>query len=128
MNELENLIVSGKELDQKLVAEVLAPYVRLDKETCKMRPLASWNTLRSRPKILLYLLSRKAMVALGFELAQEGATAGEVIEDTGLKKGTVHPALRALLLDDRFIDQDKDGRYFIPNYAIERVKAMLSEE
>lgn len=126
-DELESLVVSGKDMDRRLVAEILAPYVRLDKDGCNIRPLEGWSNLKVQAKILLYLLSRKAMLALDFDLPIEGATAGDVANDAGLKKGTVNPALRKLL-NDRLIDQAKDGRYFIPNHAIERVKNMLSHE
>ena len=126
-SELEDLVVSGKELDKKLVSEVLSPYLRLDKDTCSIRPLGAWNELNANQKILLHLVARKAMVALGFDLAAEGAMASEVIGETGLKKGTVHPALR-ILLKDRMIDQSKDRRYSVPNYAAEQIKTMLSHE
>jgi len=126
-NELESLVVSGKEMDRKLVAEILEPYMRLDRDGCNIRPLEGWNNLKVRAKILLYLLSRKAMLALDFGLPIEGATAGDVANDTGLKTGAVNPTLRKLL-SDRLIDQAKDGRYFVPNHAIERIKAMLGEK
>lgn len=126
-NELEDLVISGKELNKKLVAEVLSPYLRLDKDVCGIRPLGSWNELNANEKILLYLIARKAMRAVGFALGEEGATANEVIHETGLKKGTVYPALRNLL-NDRMVDQSKDKRYSVPNYAIERIKDMLSHD
>lgn len=125
MNDLESLVVSGKEMDRKLVGEILAPYVRLDRDACKIRPTEVWDRLKASQKILLYLLSRKAMIALDFPLEAEGATAGEVASDTGLRTGTVNPALRRLL-SDRLVDQEKDGRYLIPNHAIERIRALLA--
>jgi len=127
-DELESLVVSGKDINRKLVADILAPYLRLDKDVCNIRPVGGWDALKAYQKILLYLLSRKAMVALEFGIPAEGATAGEVAKDTGLKTGTVNPALRELLDDDRLIDQGEDSRYFIPNHAIERVKTMLSKK
>ena len=126
-DELESLVVSGKDMDRRLVAEILTPYVRLDRDGCNIRPLEGWRKLKAQAKILLYLLSRKAMLALDFGLPIEGATAGDVANSTGMKKGTVNPALRELL-SDRLIDQAKDGRYFVPNHAIERVKATLGEK
>ncbi|MBI4596412.1 MAG: hypothetical protein HY730_08565 [Candidatus Tectomicrobia bacterium] len=126
-DELESLVVSGKDIDRKLVAQILSPYVKLDKDVSNIRPLEGWNTLKAYEKILVYLLSRKAMVALDFGLPSEGASAGEAARDTGLKTGTVNPALRGLL-DDRLVDQGKDNRYFIPNHAIEKVKAILSRQ
>ena len=126
-NGLEALVVSGKEMDRKLVAGILAPYVLLDKDVCSIRPLENWYALKAYLKILLYLVARKAMVALGFNLPLEAASAGEVANNTGLKSGTVNPALRGLL-NDRVVQQDDDGRYFVPNHAIEKIKTMLRKQ
>ncbi|MBA7530202.1 hypothetical protein ES705_22405 [subsurface metagenome] len=125
-DELESLLVSGKEVDKKLVAAILEPYLRIDKETCDIRPLSSWSDLKANIKILLYLIARKAMVALGLPLATEGASATEIMQKTGMKKGTVNPALRDLF-NDRVIEQFKDKKYYVPNHAIEKVKVMISE-
>lgn len=126
-DELENLLVSGKEIDRKLVAEILSPYLRIDKETCNIRPsLSAWDNLKASIKIILYLLARKAMMALGLDLSEESASATEIMGNTGLKKGTVNPELRRLF-QDRVIEQTEKRRYFIPNYAIEKVKAIINK-
>ena len=125
-DELESLLVTGKEVDKKLVAEMLSPYLRIDKETCDIRPLSSWDDLRAYRKILIYLVARKAMVALGLNLPEENASATEIMLSTGLKQGTVNPTLRRLL-EDGVVAQTKERKYYIPNYAIEKVKAIVSE-
>ena len=126
-DELESLLVSGKEIDRKLVAEILSPYLKIDKETCDIRPLSSWSDLKANIRILLYLIARKAMVALGLPLSEERASATEIMQKTGMKKGTVNPALR-VLSQDRIIQQNEDRKYYVPNHAIERVKTMISGE
>ncbi len=126
-DELESLLVSGKEMDKKLVSEILKPFLRIDKDTCDIRPLSSWSDLRAKTRILLYLIARKAMVALGLPLAEEKASATEIMQKTGMRKGTVNPALRSLLEDDRLLEQSEDRKYYVPNHAIERVKAIISE-
>lgn len=125
-DELENLFVSGKDIDRKLVAEILSPYLKIDKETCDIRPLGAWDDLKAYIKILLYLLARKAMMAFGLGLPEESASATEIMKNTGLKKGTVNPALRGLF-EDRVLEQTKEKRYFVPNHAIEKVRAMIGE-
>jgi len=124
MAELEDLVVSGEEMDKKLVAEILSPFVRLDKDKNTVRPIEGWDKLDEEEKILVYLLSKKAMVALQFGLPAESAGASEVIQNTGVKKGTTHPALRKLL-GERLLEQTSDRKYFVPNYAITRIKSML---
>ena len=127
-DELGSLLVSGKEMDEKLVSEILKPFLRIDKDTCDIRPLSSWSDLKAKTRILLYLIGRKAMVALDLPLAEEKASATEIMQKTGMRKGTVNPALRSLLEDDRLLEQSGDRKYYVPNFAIERVKAMISEE
>ena len=60
-------------------------------------------------------------------LSEERASATEIMQKTGLKKGTVNPALRNLF-EDRVIEQSDDRKYYIPNHALEKVKAMISEK
>lgn len=126
-DELEDLLVSGKELDRKLVAEILSPYLKIDKETCNIRPLSIWNDVKTYIKILLFLIARKAMKALGLDLLEEAVSPVEIIRSTGLKAGTVHPGLKLLLEHYRVVEQNADGKYYIPNHAIEKVKVMISE-
>jgi len=125
-DELEVLLVSGKEIDKKLIVEILSPFLKIDKESCDIRPLSTWNDLRANIKILLYLIARKAMVALGLPLSEEKASATEIMQKTGMKKGTVNPALRDLF-NERVIEQSEDKKYYIPNYAIEKVKEIINE-
>lgn len=126
-DELQKLLVSGKEIDQKIVAEVLEPFLKIDKDTYDIRPLSSWSDLKADIKILLYLTARKAIVALGLPLSEERASATEIMQKTGMKKGTVNPSLRALF-KNRLIEQSEDRKYFIPNYAIEKIKVLISEK
>lgn len=127
MTELEHLVVSGVEIDKRLIAEILEPYVRLDKENCDIRPTEGWGRLSQEERILAYLIARKAMVALGFDLVAEGAKASEVVKATGVKSGTAHPALRNLF-GNRIVGQSPDRRYFVPNHAIPLVKSMLCKK
>lgn len=123
-DKFEGLFVSGKDIDKELIGEILSPYMKIDMETCDIRPLSAWNDLKAYIKILSYLLARKAMVAKGLGLPQESASATEIMQKTGLKKGTVNPALRRLS-EDRILEQTKEKQYFIPNHAVERVKMMI---
>ena len=128
MSELEELVVSAAEMDEKLAKGILAPYVRLDKETCGIRPTEKWDELGNEEKVLLYLVARKAMRALDFPLESEEALPSKVIEQTGIRKGSAYPALRSLL-EQRLIDQvGKRGGYFVPNHALPRIKSRLTQK
>ena len=37
-SELEELLVDGTQIDEGLLKEVLSPYIRIDKNTCEIRP------------------------------------------------------------------------------------------
>jgi len=117
---LEALVVGKKRLNRKLVADILLPYVRLDKDAGSILPLEAWLGLGTDSKILVYLLARKAMVILGFGLETENTTASEVASDTNLKMGTVSPVLRRMYAEG-ILDRAKDRRYFVPSDAIERI-------
>lgn len=125
--ELEALVVSETELDQELVAGILSPYVRLDKDACDIRPLEAWLGLGTDLRILVYLLARKAMVALGFGSEAEGATASEIALDMNLEQDTVNSVLRKMRSEGA-LDRAKDRRYFVPNHAVERIKGMISKQ
>lgn len=128
MTNLDDLVVSGSDMDRELVGQILAPYLRLDKDTCNIRVTQKWDILGNEEKIILYLVARKAMAALNFPIGNEGAAAVEVIKQTGLPSGSVYPALRNLL-QQRIIDQPGKRRgYLVPNHALERVKTMFRDK
>lgn len=123
---LEALVVTEKKLNRELVAEILSPYVRLDKDACSIRPLEAWLGLGIELKILVYLLARKAMVILGFGLEAEGATVSETARDINLEQDTVKPVFRRMYAEG-ILDRTQGRRYFVPNDAIERIKGMISK-
>jgi len=123
-DELEDLLIDGKDLDRKLLAEILSPYLLIDKERCEIRPLPKWEELKENKKILLYILARKAIYALGLNVPNDNVSAKEIIIGTGLSKGTVNPALRKFY-KDRIIGQTTERKYFIPNYSIEKAKTII---
>lgn len=125
-SELEKLLVNGTEMDQKLVGEILTPYIRIDENTYGIRPQKNWSGLSAYNKILIYLLARKAMKAMGLNIDEEAASNVEIINTTGVKKGTVHPAVRKLY-NDGILTQTKNQKYYVPNYSIEQVKEMIVE-
>ena len=126
MTDLGELVVSGAELDRALVAEILAPYLRLDKDASNIRPGDGWHLLPADLRILLYLVARRAMMALGFDIPDDAARATDVVRDTGVKRGPAHPALRGLL-QRGLVHQSRDRRYSVPSHAIPKVRAMLRE-
>jgi len=122
---LEDLVVSGAELDRELVATVLAPLARLDGDARRVLFLPGWDKLNNERKILAYLVGRKAMRALEW-VEEEGVLPRQVSLDTGLPGGSVRPSL-GRLVDGRLVAQAGEGRYVVPNWAMNRVREVLTD-
>lgn len=122
-NNLESLVVSGKDMDKGLVGALLAPFVRLDRDDGSIRPQAAWASLGANDRILVYLLARKAMRALDFPLDREEATPSEISAATGVKRGTVAPGVRRLLSDN--VLAQKGRAYLVPNHALQGIRQRL---
>ena len=125
MATLEELLVSGKEINRGLVADLLQPFTRIDADTCEIIPTGVWRGLSNESKSLIYLLARKAMLALDLPIQVEGVTPQEIERATGVLGNSLRPVLRRLL-DQRLIAK-ADGRYYVPNHALESAKLYLAE-
>lgn len=124
--ELEALVISEKKLDRKGLANILAPYVRLDKDTNNIRPLEAWLGLGTDLKILVYLLARKAMLLLHFHLEVERAAVDDIADDTNIELEAVNRLVRKMYAEG-IVERSKGRRYFVPDDAIERVAEKLKQ-
>lgn len=123
-NQLDDLFVSGQEVDQELIAKILAPFLRIDKDSCTIVPTERWLKLHNELKIILFLVARKAMKLRGLPIDNEGASPAEIEKETGLKGGSIRPILRGLF-EDKTINRTEDARYFVPNYSLTKIKTMI---
>jgi DNA-binding IclR family transcriptional regulator len=90
-------------------------------------PTQGWARLSPDAKILVFLLARKAMVALpDVALAIEGAAPREIERDAGIKGGTLRPKL-VRLRKEGLLAQDDEGRYYVPTHAVLRAKTLVEE-
>jgi len=125
-DSLEALVVSEKKLDRKMLADILSPYIRLDKDTSNISPLEAWLGLGTDLRILVYLLARKAMILLRFSLEAERATATEIARDTNIKPDAANPLIRKMYAEG-ILDRSKGRRYFVPDDVIDRVREKLNQ-
>jgi len=123
-NQLDELFVNGKEIDQGLVAKILSHFLKIDRDSCTIVPNEKWQELNNELKIILFLIARKAMKLRGLPIDNEGATPFEIGEEIGLKGGSVRPKLKSLL-DQKIINKTDDARYFVPNYSLTKIKTMV---
>lgn len=123
-NQLDDLFINGKELDQGLVAKILAPFLRIDRDSCGIIPTERWLKLNNELKIILFLVARKVMKLRDLPIDNEGATPAEIETETGIKGGSIRPKLRGLF-EDKTINRTEDARYFVPNYSLTKIKTMI---
>lgn len=121
---LEKLLVSAIELDRELLATVLADLVKIDKDSGEIRFTSKATKLPKRLQILLYLMGRKAAKALGL-VAEEAIASKEMASKLGMGGGPLRGQL-SRLSKERLVESVQ-GKYQVPNYAFESVKALLEE-
>jgi hypothetical protein len=120
---LSSLVVDGVEINKKLVAEVLAPYVLLDRSSGNPILLQAFHALKIEQKIVVYLLSRKAAISLGLRSGPEPATPKEIAATTGLNYDSVKPALSQM--NKKRMAQNQNGAYLIPNEQVISIRTYL---
>src|SRR5438094_8413102 len=92
---LEDLIVDETEMDRALLHEVLAPYVRLSRDTGQIIPTAAFAELSATGNVIVHAISRKAGCALGIHQGPETARSTAVSGTTGVKDRTTKPTVVA---------------------------------
>lgn len=124
IDPLEQLIKSGTEVDRELLSTVLIDLVWLDKDSHEVRFTREGTRLSKKLQILTYLMGRKAARALGF-VSEEPISSKELTSKLGMSGGSLRGQL-SIFSKERLIDS-KNGKYWIPNYATESVKALLEQ-
>lgn len=124
MSQLEALFVSGKEIDEGLLLKILSPFLRIDQDSSSILPNEQWLKVSNEAKIILFLVARKAMRVRGLSIDNEGASPSEIEKETGLKGGSIRPRLKSLF-EQKIVNRTEDGRYFVPNYSLVRIKTLI---
>ena len=119
---LDKIFTSDREVDLKVLSEILFPFVKINSEDFTIFFTDSGNKLPINKKLIIFLLAKKALCIKG-KVKVESVTPNDIIDQTDLKSGSVHPGLKQLR--DRNLAIVKDGRYFIPNYQINEVKELI---
>ncbi len=116
---LNDLFTSEQEIDPKILADILRPFVKINIENNTTFFTEEGTGLSITHKVLLFLVARKVLKFKNKTEVEETSPA-EIIEETGLKDGSVHPALKSLREKGLLIS--KAGRYFVPNYQLAKIK------
>ncbi len=117
---LDALFVQEADISNEVLRDLLVNYVQFTSEG-KIFTKSEFADLLNKKKILVILLSRKV---LKLKINMDEETAGtEIMSSTGLARGSVYPALREL--ETARLVTSKDGKYWIPSYAINNVRQLF---
>lgn len=121
---LQSVLVNEAELNEELLANTVTQYTKIGNESGSLVPQSEFNELDARGKLMVALLAEKARHALEL-VDDEWLTPSEIADMTGVKKGTVYPAIRDLARLGLL--QDEDGEYRVPTVKLEEAKRYLEE-
>ena len=102
--------------DRQKLAELLQPFVVIDKSSKEFSFHDKFNSLKKNPQKLEIILAATKARALFFN-ELNGLTQKELVELSIMPEGSIKSTLKRLR-DLHKIKKDKDGRYFIPAYRI----------
>ncbi len=115
---LEELFVDRSTiLDQNVLKELLINYIQLTKEGGIVLT-TNFQKLNRHQKVLIILLARKVLkLKMGLE---EKVTPKDIIDITGLPRGTVAPSVRDL--ESEGYIRSEQGAYWIPDSLVLKAK------
>lgn len=122
LDEFDELFVDEDAvLDKNAIKEILKGYVQLTRGG-GIIPNEDFQKLKNPQKIIIVLLAKKVFSIR--EGTSEETTPKEVENLTGIPRGSVTKVMPDLERDR--IAKSKDGKYWIPNYSIVKVKEMFN--
>lgn len=109
-------------IDRTVLASALQSYVTFTREG-KLIPKEQFDALKNTKKILVLLLSKKA---LNLKLGTDEKTSPKELEEiSGIPIGSIKPTVRQLVT--KRLLRSENGTYWIPDYAVTKVNAFLNE-
>jgi len=125
IDPLEKLLFDREELDREMLSTVLTDLVHIDKNSGEVILTKKALQFPKRLQLLIYLAGRKAAKTLNC-LELEETPPNAIQSALGMSGGTVRGQLSLLAKERRVAS--KRGNYFLPNYAVEQVKALLEQQ
>ncbi|MAQ77342.1 hypothetical protein CL684_02350 [Candidatus Campbellbacteria bacterium] len=118
-NILEQLLTDDNDINEKELLDILSPFIKINNSNQDIIFLDSTLDFNLKSKLLLFLLGKKVSFLLG-KAETDHIKAKDIIEETGIPKGSVLPNLK-LLKDEKLVTSDSQG-YFITSYQISKIK------
>jgi len=123
---LSKLLRKKEEGDEYLLYELLKDIIGIEKDSGELIFSKEYGKLSEKGKVLVVLLAQKARVRLGKApkgFSKEELRPKEIAELSGVKSSTVRVSLMKLR-EEGLVKSTEDG-YFVPNYALPKVKEFL---
>ena len=121
---LRDLVVDEEQLNEELLADVLSEYVRIGEDSGALYQRSPFGDLNSYRKTAVVLLAQHAKAVLGMS-ETEWLSPSEIADVSGMKKGTVYPAVRKL--EERGLAEGDGGSYRIPAPMIKDASNFIEE-
>ncbi|MFU1783851.1 hypothetical protein ACM16X_21020 [Haloarcula japonica] len=121
----EDLLIDEEEVSETLLTETLIDYIRIGDESGSIVPQDQFEDLTNNEKVTVVLLAQHALEGLDMT-DEEWLTPTDIAKRSGVKKGSVYPAVRDL--DDADIVQSEEGSYRIPTHNLETAKQYIQQE
>ncbi len=121
-DELDDLFVDENAvIDKKLMKDLLLPYMRISNSGVII-PEQKFLELGNKEKVSLFLLARKAMYLRGM-IDDEKSGPTEISESIDIPLGSAKHTCASM----KNIFDSKEGKYFIPNFNLAKLKNMFVE-
>lgn len=116
----DDLFVEGEELNEEILKEILSSRIKMTSEG----DIILQRDFDPKITILIYLLANKVFVKRKIR-EEESDGPKDIHLKTGVAEGTVKKYVRDLQKDRLLIG--KNGKYSVPNHALNKIKNMITE-
>ncbi|MEK7546938.1 MAG: hypothetical protein AAB536_02050 [Patescibacteria group bacterium] len=119
---LKKLFTDENDVNASELFDILSPFIKINKTN---KTIIFLDTAHSQPlknKVIIFLLAKKALFLLK-EVESDRVKPKNIIEETGIPKGSVLPTLKFLkeAKGGSLISSEK-GEYYISSYQISKIK------
>jgi len=120
---LKQLFTDDNDINANELFDILSPFIKINKASKKIIFLDSTFKLPLKNKIVLFLLAKKVLFLLG-EIETDHIKPKDIIEETGISKGSVLPTLKFLkeTKGNSLVTSDNTGCY-ITSYQVSKIKS-----
>ena len=119
---LEQLFTDDNDINANELYAILSPFIKINKTSKNIIFLGTAIQAPLKNKILLFLLGKKVLFLLG-QIETDRVKPKDIIEETGMPKGSVLPTLKLLkeAKSGSLISADDIG-YHITSYQVSKIK------